>query len=152
MPAEDFDFLHGDWAIHNRKLDERLAGSTTWSEFDSTSWCKPVFGGAGNVDEFSLGDGQTYGLTVRVYEPHTGKWGLTWANSGEGAMLAPLLGSFTDGVGTFHGEEVFEGRTVKIRYIWSRITPTSAQWEQALSDDDGETWETNWYMNLTRKS
>jgi hypothetical protein len=150
MPATDFDFLHGSWTIHNRRLDKRLAGCTTWSEFDTTAWCKPIFGGAGNVDEFSFGDGESYGLTVRIYEPSTGLWWLMWGDSGKGRLLPPLAGSFTDGAGTFHGTEQFEGRTVKIRYVWSKITPTSAQWEQALSDDGGESWETNWYMQLTR--
>ena len=152
MPASDFDFLHGRWNIHNRRLDKRLAGCTTWSEFASTAWCKPIFGGAGNVDEFSFGDGENYGLTVRIYEPSTGLWWLTWGDSGKGEMLPSLSGSFADGVGTFRGTEEFEGRPVQIRYLWSKITPTSAQWEQALSDDDGESWETNWYMQLTRTS
>jgi hypothetical protein len=32
----------------------------------------------------------------------------------------------------------------------SKITPNSAQWEQAFSEDGGKTWETNWIMELER--
>jgi hypothetical protein len=37
-----------------------------------------------------------------------------------------------------------------VRYIWSRITPNSAHWEQAFSPDAGKSWETNWEMQLKR--
>jgi hypothetical protein len=36
------------------------------------------------------------------------------------------------------------------RYLWSDITPDSVRWAQALSADDGATWETNWVMEMTR--
>jgi hypothetical protein len=30
------------------------------------------------------------------------------------------------------------------------LSPGACRWEQALSPDDGKTWETNWYMDLSR--
>ncbi len=30
----DFDFEIGTWKIHLKRLEKRLAGSTTWIEFD----------------------------------------------------------------------------------------------------------------------
>jgi hypothetical protein len=36
--------------------------------------------------------------------------------------------------------------------MWSRITATSAHWEQALSSDGGKTWETNWIMEFQRSA
>ena len=41
---------------------------------------------------------------------------------------------------------------MRVRYVWSEITPSSARWEQAFSVDDGETWETNWIMELARQT
>jgi len=38
----------------------------------------------------------------------------------------------------------------RTRYMWSKITPTSAQWEQAFSTDEGKTWDTNWIMTFKR--
>jgi hypothetical protein len=37
-----------------------------------------------------------------------------------------------------------------MRFIWSRIGPTSARWEQAFSADGGASWEMNWIMDFTR--
>ena len=35
------------------------------------------------------------------------------------------------------------------RFIWSGVTTQTPRWEQAFSDDSGETWETNWVMDFT---
>ena len=37
-------------------------------------------------------------------------------------------------------------------YVWSDVTEQTAHWEQAFSADGGQTWETNWIMDLTRRS
>ena len=37
-------------------------------------------------------------------------------------------------------------------YRWSDVTERTAHWEQAFSADGGRTWETNWVMDLTRRS
>ncbi|NUT95613.1 MAG: hypothetical protein HOY78_26650, partial [Saccharothrix sp.] len=110
---------------------------------------RPIFGGAGNVDEITFPDG-TSGLTVRLFDAATGRWSLNWASSDSGIFFPPLFGSFSDGVGTFFGDEVQDGTPVRIRFLWHRITPDSARWEQAMSADGERTWETNWYMDITR--
>lgn len=57
---------------------------------------------------------------------------------------------FFDGAGIFYGDDTHDGRLVRVRFIWSHITPTSARWEQAFSVDGEQTWETNWVMEFTR--
>jgi hypothetical protein len=37
-----------------------------------------------------------------------------------------------------------------VQFVWSRVTTPTPRWEQAFSDDDGKTWETNWTMDFTR--
>jgi hypothetical protein len=145
----DFDFLHGQWRVANRRLKQRLRGSDEWEEFDATALCQALFAGAANVDEFTF-PGDDSGLTLRLYDPGSEQWSLYWATRATGRLLPPVVGTFTDGVGTFYGDDTEQGRPVRVRYIWSEITASSAQWEQAFSTDDEQTWETNWYMRLTR--
>jgi hypothetical protein len=60
------------------------------------------------------------------------------------------VGSFQGDVGTFEGEDRFEGRPIRVRFIWSRTSTPTPRWEQAFSEDGGKTWETNWVMDMTR--
>jgi len=145
----DFDFLIGNWTVANRRLRQRLAGCTEWDEFEGSSVVWSLLGGGANIDQFTFPDGTT-ALTLRLYEPERERWTLNWATSTEGVLFPPTIGAFTDGVGLFYGDDHHEGTPVRVRFIWSEITPTSARWEQAFSTDGEKTWETNWIMELTR--
>jgi hypothetical protein len=61
-----------------------------------------------------------------------------------------MRGGFQDGVGTFYADDTWEGKPVRMRFLWSKITPTSCHWEQAFSADKGATWETNWVQDIRR--
>ena len=50
-----------------------------------------------------------------------------------------------------NGEDVDEGRPVKVVYRWTKAGPNAARWEQAFSYDGGKSWETNWMNELTRE-
>lgn len=145
----DFDFLIGSWKVANRRLRQRLVGSTDWEEFEATSVGWRLFDGGANIDQFTFPDG-TMALTLRLYEPERQRWTLNWATSTEGVLFPPTIGGFTDGVGLFYGDDTQDGTPVRVRFLWSEITPTSARWEQAFSVDGEKTWETNWIMELTR--
>ena len=148
----DFDFYVGTWKIHNRRLRERLKGSTDWEEFEGTSVARMVLGGLGNIDEswFDRESGRLEGMTVRLYDPVSQYWSLYWADSRQGILQAPMIGRFKDGRGEFFDQEMFEGKHVFSRFIWSEITATSCRWEQAFSADGGATWEANWIMESVR--
>jgi hypothetical protein len=145
----DFDFLFGSWRVHNRRLLQRLAGSTEWEEFETALRTRPVLGGLGNVDTFSAPPWE--GFTLRLFDPEAEIWRIWWAaTSRPGHLDPPLAGRFSDGHGTFFGDDVHDDRPVRVRFDWTDITPTSARWEQAFSPDAGVTWETNWVMTLSR--
>jgi hypothetical protein len=151
-PRTDFDFIIGSWKVHNRRLRQRLKGSNSWEEFEGTAVARKIWGGAGNIDEYEAESpsGRIQGMTVRLYNPKSQQWSLYWANNANGVLETPMIGGFKDGRGEFYDQEMFEGRSIYVRYIWSNITPDSARWEQAFSADGGKTWETNWIMELTR--
>jgi hypothetical protein len=149
--ARDFDFFMGSWKVHNRRLRERLAGSDTWDEFEATSVARPLLDGMGNEDEFRTDyDGGFIGMSFRFFDPEKKRWWIYWADTRRcGALDPPVFGTFSGDTGFFVGEDVLEGRPILVRFIWSRVTTTTPRWEQAFSDDDGETWETNWVMDFT---
>jgi hypothetical protein len=55
-----------------------------------------------------------------------------------------------NGRGVFFDKETIDGRPVKVRWIWSDITPNSARFEQSFSTDGGKTWEPNWITTQVR--
>lgn len=145
----DFDFLIGSWNVHNRRLAKRLAGSDDWVEFTAPAKCWSLFEGKANVDEIVFPDG-VRGLTLRLFDPTTEKWSLNWSSSDTGRLFPPVVGSFSDGRGVFHGDDTEGDTPVRVRFVWSDITEDSARWEQAFSVDGGETWELNWIMDFRR--
>ena len=147
-----FDFFVGDWHVQNRRLRERLNNSNEWEEFDGISHSRHILNGLGNIDEVSLNRaaGAVQGFTLRLFNPITQEWSLSWSDSQSGTLLPPMIGRFLDGIGEFYAQEVHENRTVLSRFIWSGIMANSCHWEQALSANGGRTWETNWTMDFTR--
>lgn len=154
--SHDFDFLVGKWQVHHRRLRERLVGCTDWEEFDGTCTNENIMGGTANFDESEMErDGKRLnGMTLRLYDHNSGEWSLYWAATNSAIFDIPMIGSFAEknGIGHFYAQETHNGQHVYSRFIWSRISPTSCQWEQALSTDGGKTWETNWIMENTRIS
>ncbi|MFC5490810.1 hypothetical protein [Dokdonella soli] len=150
----DFDFLVGEWHGHHRKLKERLANSHEWVEFEGTLSMRKLMDGWANVDDnvFNVPGGTYRGVGLRSYDPKTGQWAIWWLDGRNpfGELDPPVKGHFENGVGTFYANDTLRGKPVRVRFIWSQITPTSARWEQAYSPDAGKTWETNWIMEFKR--
>ncbi len=148
----DFDFEIGTWTIHLKKLAKPLTGSKEWVEFDGTSVTRPIWEGRANLNEFQSdgSSGHIEGLTLRLYDPVGKQWSLFWANSRDGNLATPTIGSFRNGLGEFFDFERIQDRFVWVRYQWSQITANSAHFEQAFSEDGGRTWEVNWVTDQQR--
>jgi hypothetical protein len=147
----NFDFFVGTWNSEQRRRTPFTDGP--WDEFSGTSRCWSVFDGGGNIDEITFPTKGFSGLTMRLYDAATDTWSLYWVNSRTGLALPPVVGRFgDDGLGVFTGDDVHEGRPIKVVYRWSDITDQSCRWEQDFSLDEGVTWETNWTMQFTRTS
>ena len=152
--VHDFDFLHGTWRIHNRKLRNPLAGSTDWYEFDGRAVERPFWDGQGNLEEYeaTLPDGSPIrGMALRLYNPAARRWTINWASSTSGTLDPQMTGAFRDGRGEFYSHEDYKGRMILVRFIWTSLGPDTARWEQAFSADAGASWETNWIMDFARE-
>lgn len=148
----DFDFLVGTWKVHHRMLKARLKGSTEWIEFEGETVLRKILNGIGNIDEniIHMPNGPVNAISLRLFNPASKEWSIFWSTDKTGALDIPMVGSFKDGRGEFYAQEVNDGKRVYSRFVWSKTDTNSPQWEQALSEDGGKTWETNWYMNFER--
>jgi len=150
-----FDFEIGTWKIHLSRLQDRLVGSKTWVEFDGTSVTRKVWGGRADLEEFETDSptGHIEGLTLRLYNPQAHQWRIYWANSKDptlGQPIQPMVGEFKNGRGEFYDQELWKGRSVLVRFIWTNMSTGTPHFEQSDSDDGGKTWEVNWITDQTR--
>ena len=150
----DFDFEFGDWTMHLKRLVKPLSGSTEWVEYDGSSVVHKVWGGAANRGELAISGpaGRIQGLSLRVYNPASNQWGLSFASARGGALGTPMIGGFKNGRGEFYDQETFNDRAIFVRFIFSDITPNAFKLEQAFSDDGGKTWEANWIATFKKVS
>ena len=146
----DFDFFHGEWKVRHRRRTDFLDPDSGWEEFPATSRCWSLFDGAANIDELDVPSQEWKGLTLRLYDRETEQWSLNWSSSRSGKLFPPVTGRFEGERGEFHGDDTHDGKEVRVRFVWSGISDTTARWEQAFSVDDGETWVTNWFMDFGR--
>jgi hypothetical protein len=152
--SHDFDFFFGDWKVRHRYLKARLSGSAEWLEFDGTTRVQPLLNGLGNVDDNFLDKpgGAYRAATIRAFDPKTNNWAIWWIDgrTPTGLIDPPMLGKFENGIGTFFADNEINGKTIKVRFLWTPKGDDAAQWEQAFSADGGKNWETNWIMQFTR--
>lgn len=141
-----------EWTAHIARLDNPLTGSTTWAEYTGTSVVRKVWSGRANLGELDVAGpaGRIEGLSLRLYNPETRQWRISWASSRNGVVGPAMIGGFRNGIGEFYNQEMFNGRSIFVRFIFSDITPTSFRLEQAFSEDGGKSWEANWIATFER--
>lgn len=157
--SRDFDFLIGTWLTKNRRLLRPLSGDAAWEEFESRMTVQALPGGFGNVDLFEPIDWRPgfVGMGLRLYNRTTRKWSIFWLTNTNAGMVGdtgqldtPVVGDFRNGVGVLESREIWEGKPIRVRFVWDQISARSARWRQEFSADDGKTWETNWIAEHAR--
>ncbi len=150
----DFDFRFGTWKTHILLLAHPLSGSTTWTELNGTVTVRKIWDGRANLEELDDSNAAIHfqGLSLFLYNPASHQWSHSFASIDSGTLGQPLVGEFKNGRGEFFKQEVFHGRAILVRFVWSDITADSHHEEQSYSDDGGKTWEPNFVATLTRES
>lgn len=149
--ADDFAFETGDWIVHNQRLRRRLAGCDAWDSFEARVHAVPLAGGIGNHETMRSEHLPDYvGMAFRLYDRAARRWAIHWADNQRGVMEPAVYGRFVDGVGRFEGDNIFDGRPIRVRFLWLDTRTPTPRWEQAFSADGGVTWETNWTMRFHR--
>jgi len=152
VPLKDFSFEDGHWTVRHRTLRKRLAGNDEWHEFNGTTEAGPLMGGLGCYEDNILDapTGRYRAAALRRFDPETRLWSIWWWDERSSAIDPPVIGKFENGIGTFFGDSTWDGKPIKVRFIWDMPVPGVPHWRQAFSLDGGASWETNWYMEFRR--
>jgi hypothetical protein len=94
-------------------------------------------------------------MTVRLYDPHSRQWTLSYSSPHGASGLprpfsVPTVGTFARGRAELIDVNAFDPGGVRVRNVWFDITPDSYRFEQALSRDGGRTWKACWVARYTR--
>jgi hypothetical protein len=143
----DFAFLNGRWRIANR----RLKAPGEWDLFEGESTCWGVLDGKGSIEELRIPARKFSGMGIRLLDQNTRLWNDFWVSGRDCVLATPgQTGGFSGGVGTFTADDVEDGKPIRVRGVWDRITATSCRWYQGVSRDGGLHFEDNWFMDWTR--
>jgi hypothetical protein len=150
--AHDFDFNFGTWHTHIRRQTKPLSGTSAFVELDGTVTVRKVWDGRAQLEEIETNgpNGHWEGMTLFLYNPHAHQWSQTFADSSNGMLQPPTIGSFKDGKGELYAQDTVNGRTILIRGTWSDIKPDSHRYEEDYSDDGGKSWEPVFIADLSR--
>lgn len=142
----DFDFLTGEWRIHNRFLE-----GDRWIEFPGEATVVAILAGICSIEELRIPARNFSGMGLRLLDVEKKVWSDHWVNAKSGVVTVPgQLGVFDNGVGTFLSHDEDDKGRVIFRGVWDRITPRSCRWYQGWSRDEGRTWTDTWFMDWTR--
>jgi hypothetical protein len=84
-------------------------------------------------------------LPFGFFNPTTRLWSLYWIASNTGTIDPPVVGSFENGVGHFFGKDTLNGKPIIVMFRWDARDKERPVWGQALSPDNGKTWEWNFF-------
>jgi hypothetical protein len=144
----DFDFNIGIWKTHIRILLHPLTSSNDWVEVNNTVHVRKVWDGRAQLEEIKAEHFD--GGSLFVYNPQAHQWSQYFVDSAVGVPSQPRTGEFKNGRGELFGQQLFNGRTISVRFVYSDITANSHRIEQSYSDDGGKTWQPNFVATLTR--
>jgi hypothetical protein len=155
--AADFDFLVGHWLVHNRRLRERLAAPacTEWDSFPALLTLHKTLLGMANIERYQAElNGEPFeGMALRLFDPAQKLWTIYWISANAPRMdQHPVVGSFDGNLGRFYARHCHPDADRIVLYQWDKTDPAQPIWSQAISIDEGQSWEWNWTMVLSKIS
>lgn len=100
----------------------------------------------GTTPDGSTPKRQTYGTTLRLFDPAIEAWRVMWLN--------PLRGVRRDLIGRRVGDDVVQfclGQERPEKWVFTDISPGSFRWRSFDLADDGVTWRDGTEFRLTRR-
>jgi hypothetical protein len=150
--SHDVDFMFGVWKTQIRRTADPFAHPEAVVAMSGTVTTRKVWGGRAAIEEIEVDApaGHWEGTTLYLYNPQAHQWSQTFADSSDGILQPPTVGSFANGRGELYAQDKVNGRTILIRGLWSDITANAHHYEEAWSEDGGKTWRVAFSAALTR--
>jgi hypothetical protein len=152
--SHGFDYQFGAWNVHVSSMVRTSSGGAKWVTYDGTHTVTPLWGGRANIGVLEIHGpaGRIEGLQLRLYDPATNRWKLSFASSRDGELQSPQVGSFHDGIGDFRDTETVNGKSLLVRTLSVVRSATSYRDVIARSYDNGKTWTPVWIATYTKQS
>jgi hypothetical protein len=108
--------------------------------------------GVGSVEELRFPATGFVGMGLRLLDLDRKIWNDFWVGGTSGVLTTPgAPGEFENGVGIFISDDTTDdGKAMKVKGVWDRISPNSHRWWQAYSVDGGKNWKDTWFMDWVR--
>jgi hypothetical protein len=151
--SSDFSFIIGRHNVLHKKLKERFNNCEEWIDIQGSKTTELLLKGIGNIEKhytFDLNQQPIEAFALRLYNSQTKLWSLYWADSNFGILDMPLMGSFENNIGLFFGKDIFNGTEILVQFQYDRTDVDNIIWGQAFSNDNGKTWEWNWFMYFSK--
>jgi hypothetical protein len=151
--AHDFDFDIGVWHTDIVRRLHPLSGSDETMHLTGTVTVRKVWDGRAQLEEIEADGpaGHWEGMTVFLYDPKARQWSMNFANSADGKITSPMIGSFDNRRGELIAQDKLYGRSVLVRGVWSDLTPTTHTYQESYSADGGRTWEVAFTAHKTKR-
>jgi hypothetical protein len=149
----DFDSEFGTWRVQVERLTGEVGRRQHWTRYCGTHTVRPLWHGRANIGVLEIDGpaGHIEGMQLRLYDPATQLWKLSFASSADGELQPPMIGSFHDGVGEFREAGHVDGKTVISRAVSTPIDARSYKDVISQSYDGGSTWKTVWVANYKKE-
>lgn len=152
-PAHGFDYQFGIWNVHVSRRVSGSSGSTKWVTYDGTHTVRPLWHGRANIGVLEVhgAGGNIEGMQLRLFDPATGCWRLSFAGSADGKLQTPSIGTFHGNIGDFRSIERVGGKHVMVRTLSTMTSPTFYRDVIAQSYDNGKTWTPVWIATYEKR-
>lgn len=150
----DFNFLEGNWNIHNKVLETQIGDASNWCEYKSNAQAKKIIDGLGYIsNNKSIINGTPYEeIQLILFNPKNKLWSIYLANSKDGKlnMHHPFIGSFDEKIGVFYSQEAVQGKTIIRMAKWDKTNPNEIVYKEAYSKDNGNSWKWNKFKDIAQ--
>ena len=140
-------FLVGEWQVQSRYRN----ADGTWEQAVMHSRITSEFAGCALQERFSgsRGGEPFQAIGFLAYDALDDKLQRSWIDDGHG-LLVLYKGSRTEDVLELSTRLTLHGEEILFQHVYSDLSQDSFRLQSRRSLDDGETWDTGWYLKYRR--